>query len=122
MVDGLKLGYYDWIGGFTGADDDPFANGDGDRLCHYLEYLLGGNPKLDDADQLVDYAIREIDGTNYLSALYARNPQALDNTHAECAGDGTPLFQTTNAQRVLERDVAPTTDATHRFLRLKAGW
>lgn len=127
MVNDLKLGYYDWISGFSVADEDPSANDDGDELCHYLEYLLGGNPELNDADQLVDYAMREIDGINYFSALYVQNPQALGIAHAECSAaleqwDPAVPVVTTNAHQLLERDLVPTDSATNRFLRLKAEW
>lgn len=75
----------------------------------------------------MNYAVCEIDGTNYLSALVNRNPRALGQAHAEYSGvlDAWDPAQTagkTDDGMILVRDRTPADQATRRFMRLQGGW
>lgn len=133
--------YADWIAAaFVGATNvaviGPKADPDGDGADNLLEFALGMNPALADANPwrpgvagLPVAALQTLDGTNYLTMSYRRPAGRVGLVYQVqvsadlAAWSGAVLVSSTaesdGSEVLVYRDTIPSAAAERRFIRLR---
>ena len=117
------------------AISGALADADGDGLCNWAEYTLGGLPKdFDSANHLPSSSIATVEGQNFLALTYTtQNGASETSATVQVSADlatwlsgpphtepvGSPVVNTNGSTTRTVRDTTPLSDASQRYIRLE---